>query len=108
MRETTGHDAAAPAASDDDALWREFHNHTLPEPQWTHAAHLRIAWFHLVRYELEEVHLRMRAGIVLLNAVHGLVETPQRGYHETLTGSGSRWSARPAVAPRVATRAGTR
>jgi hypothetical protein len=85
VRDATGHDAAAPAAPDDDALWRGFHDRTLPEPQWTHAAHLRIAWLHLVRYELDEAHLRMRAGIVLLNAVHGLVETPQRGYHETLT-----------------------
>jgi len=27
----------------------------------------------------------MRVGIIRLNAAHGLVETPERGYHETLT-----------------------
>lgn len=27
----------------------------------------------------------MRIGIIRLNAAHGLIETPQRGYHETLT-----------------------
>jgi hypothetical protein len=53
---------------DDDELWRAFHDRTLAPAQWTHAA-----------------HLRMRAGILRLNAAHGLVESPERGYHETLT-----------------------
>jgi hypothetical protein len=44
-----------------------------------------MAWLHLERYALDEAHLRMRAGIVRLNAAHGLVESPARGYHETLT-----------------------
>jgi hypothetical protein len=70
---------------DDDALWQAFHDRTLPAAQWTHTAHLRIAWLHLARHELDEAHLRMRVGIVRLNAAHGLVETPERGYHETLT-----------------------
>jgi hypothetical protein len=74
-----------PPDLDDDALWRSFHETTLPQAQWTHAAHLRIAWLHLARYDLDEAHLRMRIGIIRLNAAHGLVETPQRGYHETLT-----------------------
>jgi hypothetical protein len=69
----------------DDALWRAFHDGTLPAAQWTHAAHLRVGWLHLARYELDEAHLRIRVGIIRLNAAHGLVETPERGYHETLT-----------------------
>jgi hypothetical protein len=69
----------------DEALWRAFHDGTLPAAQWTHAAHLRVAWLHLARYELDEAHLRMRVGIIRLNAAHGLVETAERGYHETLT-----------------------
>src|SRR5689334_20809922 len=69
----------------DDALWSAFHERTLPAAQWTHVAHVRIAWMHLARYELDEAHLRMRVGIIRLNAAHGLVETAQRGYHETLT-----------------------
>src|SRR5215467_15701930 len=69
----------------DDDLWRAFHDRTLPHAQWSHTAHLRIASLHLARYELDEAHLRMRAGIIRLNAAHGLVESPQRGYHETLT-----------------------
>jgi hypothetical protein len=73
------------SAMPDDDLWRAFHDATLPVAQWTHAAHLRIAWLHLARHELDEAHLRMRVGIIRLNAAHGLVETAQRGYHETLT-----------------------
>jgi hypothetical protein len=79
-----GSDPAA-AVLDDEALWQAFHDRTLAVAQWTHAAHLRVAWLHLARHELDEAHLRMRLGIVRLNAAHGLVETPQRGYHETLT-----------------------
>lgn len=82
-------DAAPPAAGpgdlDDAALWQAFHERTLPHGQWTHRAHLRVAWMHLERYALDEAHLRMRAGIILLNASHGLVESPARGYHETMT-----------------------
>lgn len=70
---------------DDDALWTAFHERTLPAAEWTHAAHVRIAAMHLARYGLDEAHLLMRVGIIRLNAAHGLVETPQRGYHETLT-----------------------
>lgn len=69
----------------DDELWTAFHDRTLPAAEWTHAAHLRIATMHVDRYPLAEAHLLMRVGIIRLNAVHGLVETAQRGYHETLT-----------------------
>jgi hypothetical protein len=70
---------------DDDALWSAFQDRSLGSAQWTHAAHLRIAWLHLARYELDEAHLRMRVGIIRLNLAHELVETEVRGYHETLT-----------------------
>jgi GNAT superfamily N-acetyltransferase len=73
------------AVLDDDALWRAFHERTLGHTEWTHAAHLRVAWMHVARYELDEAHLRMRVGIIRLNAAHGLIETVVRGYHETLT-----------------------
>ena len=69
----------------DDGLWTAFHERTLAAADWTHAAHLRMAWMHLARYPRDEAHLLMRVGIIRLNAVHGLVETAQRGYHETIT-----------------------
>jgi hypothetical protein len=69
----------------DDELWRAFSDRTLPHADWNHRAHLRVAFLHLERWSVDEAHLRMRAGILRLNAAHGLEETPARGYHETLT-----------------------
>lgn len=70
---------------DDAELWTAFGAYTLPAGQWTHREHLRIAFLFLQRFELDEAHLRMRAGIIRLNERHGLVETSARGYFETLT-----------------------
>ena len=69
----------------DEALWQAFSASALPSASWTHREHLRVAWMFLQRYPLDEAHLLMRVGIIRLNAFHGLVETPARGYHETLT-----------------------
>lgn len=70
---------------DDAALWEAFSQRTLPAAAWTHAAHLRVAWMHLEHHPFDDAHILMRIGIVRLNMAHGLVETPVRGYHETLT-----------------------
>jgi GNAT superfamily N-acetyltransferase len=78
-------ESAAARELDDQALWRGFQERAISHTRWTHSAHLRIAWLHMNRYELDEAHLRMRVGIIRLNAAHGLVETEVRGYHETLT-----------------------
>src|SRR6186997_82923 len=70
---------------DDRALWEAFSESRLPADRWTHREHLRIAWMFLKGHSLDEAHLLMRVGIIRLNAFHALVETPARGYHETLT-----------------------
>lgn len=69
----------------DDALWDSFHARTLPEKEWTHRAHLRMAWITLRKHAIDEAHVLIRVGIIRLNHAHGLVETAQRGYHDTLT-----------------------
>lgn len=74
-----------PAPLSDPLLWSAFQARTLPGDQWTHQAHLRMAWMYLQRHPIDEAHILMRVGIILLNASHGLTETPQRGYHETVT-----------------------
>jgi hypothetical protein len=74
-----------PDSLSDEALWDAFTTGTLPESAWRHAAHLRVAFLHVARWPLDEAHIRMRVGIIRLNAAHGLVETAERGYHETLT-----------------------
>jgi GNAT superfamily N-acetyltransferase len=70
---------------DDDALWGSFRHATLAHAEWTHRSHVRTGFLHLARWHLDEAHLRMRAGILLLNARHGIEESPGRGYHETMT-----------------------
>ena len=70
---------------DDRALWGAFSHSSLPQAEWNHEAHLRVAFLHVARHPIDESHVRMRAGIIRLNASHGLVEGPERGYHETLT-----------------------
>lgn len=70
---------------DDPELWRRFSAQDLSHAEWNHRAHVRTAWLHVARYEIDDAHLRMRAGIIRLNHRHGLVESVERGYFETLT-----------------------
>jgi hypothetical protein len=70
---------------EDTALWAAFTNSALTHEQWTHETHVRSAFLCLQRFDLDEAHLRLRAGSILLNQRHGLVETSARGYFETLT-----------------------
>jgi hypothetical protein len=72
-------------AMTDDELWDLFQRAGLPAAVWTHTEHLRVAWMYLRRCSIDEAHVRMRVGIIRLNASHGLVETIARGYHETMT-----------------------
>jgi hypothetical protein len=66
-------------------LLRRFEDCTLPREEWTHAAHLTVALWHLLQFDWPEAVARVRAGIKRYNAAHGIVETPTGGYHETLT-----------------------
>lgn len=70
---------------DDVELWRRFSTQDLTHAEWNHRAHVRTAYLHVARWPIDEAHLRMRAGIIRLNHRHGLVESAQRGYFETLT-----------------------
>jgi hypothetical protein len=67
------------------ALVRGFEDCTLPRDEWTHAAHLTVALWHLLQYDWPEAVERVRLGIKRYNAAHGIVTTPTGGYHETLT-----------------------
>lgn len=66
-------------------LWTRFHERTLAHEEWTHRAHVRIAYLHLKQYPFEEALTRLRTSILALNASHGVVETNVRGYSETIT-----------------------
>ncbi|MDT5272568.1 MAG: hypothetical protein QOH49_4754 [Acidobacteriota bacterium] len=67
------------------ALVRRFEDCTLPREEWTHAAHLTVALWHLLQFDWPEASARVRRGIKRYNAAHGIRTTPTGGYHETLT-----------------------
>ncbi|MGH9719216.1 MAG: hypothetical protein ACRD8O_03320 [Bryobacteraceae bacterium] len=67
------------------ALVAAFEEGTLDVKQWTHRAHLSVAFWHLQRFSAEDALNRMRAGIMHYNECTGTPNTATRGYHETLT-----------------------
>lgn len=64
---------------------RRFEDHSLPHAEWTHRAHLKVAYLYLCQLPYPEALERLRAGIKAYNAAHGIQDTPTGGYHETLT-----------------------
>jgi hypothetical protein len=62
-----------------------FERGEVPPGAWTHDAHLVVGLWYLLLYGPGEGGERVRAGIQRLNAAHGVRQTPDRGYHETIT-----------------------
>jgi hypothetical protein len=69
----------------DAALLAAFEDGTYPFAEWTHRAHVRVAWVYLRRWGLDGALDRMRAGLISYNARHGVPDELERGYHETIT-----------------------
>ena len=67
------------------SLVRRFEDCTLPREEWTHAAHLTVALWHLLQFDWPEASARVCRGIKRYNAARGIPSTPTGGYHETLT-----------------------
>jgi hypothetical protein len=68
-----------------DELIAGFQSCTLPRDAWTHLAHLRVGAWHVHHLGAEAALAALRAGIRRLNDSHGTVNSPQSGYHETIT-----------------------
>ncbi|HEX8336157.1 MAG TPA: hypothetical protein VF621_05465 [Pyrinomonadaceae bacterium] len=66
-------------------LLRRFEDCTLPRAEWTHAAHLTVALWHLLQFDWPDAVARVRDRIKRYNAARGILSTPTGGYHETLT-----------------------
>jgi hypothetical protein len=88
----TGHSSAPAisgrpyeAASEVERVVAGFMDGTLPHAEWTHRAHLTVALWYATHHEAAEALDLIRAGILRLNAAHGVPTTPTRGYHETIT-----------------------
>jgi hypothetical protein len=73
-----------PAMEDNDLLER-FERCAIPRPDWTHRAHVQIAYLHVKAYPLADALARLRCGIQALNAANGVEEGPRSGYNETIT-----------------------
>jgi len=68
------------------ALVKRFERGTLPLDEWNHAAHLAVATYYLTLLgEVGPALSRTRAGILRFNALHGIEQRVDSGYHETLT-----------------------
>jgi hypothetical protein len=73
-----------PVVPDDDTIFlAAFEQQTLTRADWTHEAHVRMAWLLSRREPTREAALaKMCAGIRALNRALG---TPDKLYHETVT-----------------------
>ncbi len=66
-------------------LVARFLSRTLPKPEWTHAAHVIVALWHLREFEEAATVSLLRERISAYNQFVGVMNTPTGGYHETLT-----------------------
>lgn len=70
----------------EDAEWMsKFEDRSLPFDQWTHRAHVRVAFCYLSKYPFEQALEKLRAGIKAYNAANQVPEGPTSGYNETTT-----------------------
>jgi hypothetical protein len=70
---------------DDEEFLRAFEQRTLPFDQWTHAAHVRVAFLYLRNLSFDAALVKMREGIKAYNAANNVPEGPTSGYNETTT-----------------------
>jgi hypothetical protein len=66
-------------------LVEQFQARTLPINEWTHEAHLTVAFWYLWNYPKMAALCYLRSGIIGYNVAVGTVNTPSSGYHETIT-----------------------
>lgn len=62
-----------------------FESCSIPKEEYTHRAHLTVAYLYLRANPLPESINLMRSGILRFNKAKGVENTPTGGYHETLT-----------------------
>jgi hypothetical protein len=70
---------------EESELIEKFQAAQLPNPQWTHRAHLQVALHYLTQFAPEQALERLRRDIQNLNIFHGVYTTADGGYHETRT-----------------------
>jgi hypothetical protein len=73
---------AQPSVNDDDSFLSRFEHCTLPESEWTHLAHVRVAWLYLSRHSPDTALSRVCDGILRYNTE--VLNRPEK-YSETVT-----------------------
>ena len=69
----------------DPAFLAAFETQSLPFGEWTHRAHVKVAFLYLRQLPLGDALDRIRAGIRAYNAANAVPESPTSGYNETTT-----------------------
>ncbi|MEM7229271.1 MAG: hypothetical protein AAF432_10715 [Planctomycetota bacterium] len=69
----------------DEQLLARFEATDIPLDQWTHRTHVRVAYTYLTTRPWDDAVQAMRHGIPRYNAAHDIPESPETGYHDTLT-----------------------
>ena len=70
---------------DDHSFLAEFEAAAIPSQRWSHRAHLRMAFLYLRDWPFPDALARIRSGILSLNRANNVQDTPESGYHETVT-----------------------
>lgn len=70
---------------DDEEFLRQFESCELPHSEWTHRAHVRIAYLCLLDTDFDTARLRVSEGIRRFKAAKNVPEGPLEGYNETTT-----------------------
>ena len=69
----------------DEEFLAAFEARTLPFAQWTHRAHVKVAFLYVRAVGFEGALEQVRAGIKAYNAANAVPEGPTSGYNETTT-----------------------
>lgn len=69
----------------DAELLEQFEQCALPFDQWTHKAHVKVAFLYLQQYSFEEAVSKMRFGIQAYNETNHVPDSATMGYNETTT-----------------------
>lgn len=63
----------------------QFEARILPFEQWTHRAHVKVAYLYLRKYSFDEALARVGTNIRAFNAANNIPSSPTSGYNQTTT-----------------------
>jgi len=69
----------------DEELLTQFEKLTLPFAEWTHRAHIKVAYLYLKQHPFPQALERLRSGIKAYNKANNRPDGPREGYNETTT-----------------------